>query len=52
MNEDLTRNIHRIGLENPPKTLGNNFVTVKGEYEYYHYYLNKYYLRVCILQTI
>ena len=37
MNHELVKNIHRLGLENPPVNLGNDFATVKGEYEYYHY---------------
>ena len=39
---ELVKNIHRLGLENPPDSLGNDFTTVKGEYQYYHYLCDNY----------
>ena len=41
-NEELVKNIHRLGLENPPDELGNDFAIVKGDYQYYHYLCDQY----------
>ena len=41
-NEELVKNIHRLGLENPPDELGNDFTIVKGDYQYYHYLCDQY----------
>ena len=41
-NDELVKNIHRLGLENPPDELGNDFATVKGDYLYYHYLCDQY----------
>ena len=41
-NDELVKNIHRLGLENPPDELGNDFAIVKGDYQYYHYLCDQY----------